>query len=62
VEDLRVHVTYLPVTVPMEQRTPFVIQAMSLDDGSKLSDLDRRMAQRLGFSAEDVAKANNLKT
>jgi phage I-like protein len=60
-EELKEHVSKVPVTVPLDRRTPTNIQALSVDADSKLTDLDRKTARMFGFSDDEVAKANGLK-
>ena len=61
VATLRDMVAKLAVTVPVEQRTPVKVQEFSVSGDMALSEQDKKIAAKLGFSEEDVKKANNIK-
>ena len=58
---LKSMVEKLEVTVPLDQRTPAKVVAFSLGDGNGLTDQDKKMGAKYGFSEEDIKKANGLK-
>jgi hypothetical protein len=48
-------------TVPVGQITPLHVQAPAADGAQVLTETDRRIAAGMGYTPEQVAKANNLR-
>jgi len=61
VATLRDMVKNLVATVPIENRTPIHVQEFSVSGDQVMTDQDKKLAAKLGFSEEDVKKANGLK-
>jgi len=61
VKTLSEMISKLPVMVPVSQRTPENVQQFSVDGAGCLTEADKALARKYGFSEEDVKKANGLK-